>query len=85
LKKEPGGEIREKSGAHGEREGASGTVRIRECRGQTSIGIEDPLDSPETRRAYAIAHWATGHDNATQDLSRFVTFLRSNLIAAGLI
>jgi hypothetical protein len=47
--------------------------------------LADPLGSPAQCRAYAIPHWAAGHDNPTQDLGQFMTFLRNNLIAAGLL
>ena len=45
----------------------------------------DPLCNTSACKAYAIPHWATGHDHAMQDLNQFMIFLRNNLIAAGLI
>jgi hypothetical protein len=34
---------------------------------------------------YASLHWATGHDSAMSELTQFMTFIRNNLIAAGLL
>ena len=34
---------------------------------------------------YASLHWATVRDNALPDLTQFLTFVRNNLIAAGLL
>lgn len=47
--------------------------------------LADPLMGTAQCRAYAIPHWATVYDNATQDLGQFMTFLRNNLIMAGLL
>jgi hypothetical protein len=47
--------------------------------------LTELLISPAVCKAYATPHWASGHDNAMQDLNQFIVFLRNNLIAAGLI
>jgi hypothetical protein len=47
--------------------------------------LVDPLSATAACKAYAVPHWAAGHDDATPDLNQYMIFLRNNLIAAGLL
>ncbi len=49
-----------------------------------SLGINEvATDSKELCRQYSSIHWAAGFDNTSQELNQYITFVRNNLIAAG--